>query len=419
MKSIAAKFQRKFLPSMKHGDYRVMWLGHIIGESSSWALGAAEGWLIYNIAESNPSSWVGAVFFAAMLPWFIVPLVVGILTDRYSRKKILAFAYIVSLGHALALTFLVFTGLINVWVILVLATVNGAARAVHMGAIEALTANLVPEKDIPNAYTFVSAGYYATRLIGPGLIAPIMGVSDIKWVFLACTFFYGWALILVLQIRTFSTGGITSGRNLISDTFEGFRYAYGSKVLRSLIFLVMFHCMLVMSFESVLPAISETQIAAGGKGVAYMHMMVGLGALIVSVFLAPIKNHRLLGNLFLLAAILSSVGNLVLALSPNLNIAIFGSVLIGITHTGFMTVSAIAIQTLAPDRLRGRITSIYLMHAGGMMSFSYLIYGALGDVYSPSNVLLAGVIGFVVINVISLILGTPRKLFMQGVSAFE
>ena len=148
-------------------------------------------------------------------------------------------------------------------------------------------------------------------------------------------------------------------------------------------------------------------------------MMVGLGALIVSVFLAPIKNHRLLGNLFLLAAILSSVGNLVLALSPNLNIAIFGSVLIGITHTGFMTVSAIAIQTLAPDRLRGRITSIYLMHAGGMMSFSYLIYGALGDVYSPSNVLLAGVIGFVVINVISLILGTPRKLFMKGVSAFE
>ena len=88
MKSIVVKFQGKFLPSMKHGDYRVMWLGHIIGESSSWALGAAEGWLIYNIAESNPSSWVGAVFFAAMLPWFIVPLVVGILTDRYSRKKI-------------------------------------------------------------------------------------------------------------------------------------------------------------------------------------------------------------------------------------------------------------------------------------------------------------------------------------------
>ena len=53
------------------------------------------------------------------------------------------------------------------------------------------------------------------------------------------------------------------------------------------------------------------------------------------------------------------------------------------------------------------------------MSFSYLIYGALGDVYSPSNVLLAGVIGFVVVNVISLILETPRKLFLKGVNSFE
>ena len=44
-----------------------MWFGHVAGESSSWALGAAEGWLVFNLAESNPSSWVGAVFLAAML----------------------------------------------------------------------------------------------------------------------------------------------------------------------------------------------------------------------------------------------------------------------------------------------------------------------------------------------------------------
>ena len=419
MKSIVAKFQRKFLPSMKHSDYRVMWLGHIIGESSSWALGAAEGWLIYNIAEDNPSSWVGAVFFAAMLPWFIVPLVVGILTDRYSRKKILAFAYIVSLAHALALTVFVFTGLINVWVILVLATVNGAARAVHMGAIEALTANLVPEEDIPNAYTFVSAGYYATRLIGPGLIAPIMDVADIKWVFLGCSLFYGWALLLVLQIGTVSTGGIESSRNFLSDTIDGFRYAYGNSMLRNLILFVMFHCMLVMSFESVLPAVSELQIGTGGKAVAYMHMMVGFGALVVSVFIAPIKDLKFIGNLFLATAILSSAGNFTLAISTSLNLAIFGSILIGITHTGFMTISTIFIQTIAPDRLRGRITSIYLIHAGGMMSFSYLIYGALGDIYRPSNVLLVGVVTFTVVVISAIFMGSLRSLFLSGIREFE
>jgi len=178
------QIRSRFFPSLTYKNYRVMWFGHIVGESSSWALGAAEGWLIFNLAESNPSSWVGAVFFAAMIPWFIAPLVVGMLTDRFSRRNILVLAYVLSLMHGLALTVLIFTGSIQVWHILILAVINGIARAVHMGAIESLAANLVPAIDLPNAYTLVSAGYFATRLIGPGLIAPLMGMTDIKWIFL-------------------------------------------------------------------------------------------------------------------------------------------------------------------------------------------------------------------------------------------
>ena len=109
-----------------------MWVGHIVGESSSWALAAAEGWLIFNLAESNQSSWVGAVFFAAMIPWFFAPIVVGFLTDRFSRRNILVLAYILSLFHGLILTALIFTGAIEVWHILLLAVVNGIARATHM-----------------------------------------------------------------------------------------------------------------------------------------------------------------------------------------------------------------------------------------------------------------------------------------------
>ena len=134
------------------------------------------------------------MFLAAMLPWFVVPVVVGLLTDRFSRRDILAVAYAVSLLHSLALAVLIFTGVIQVWHMLILALINGSARAVHMGAIESLAANLVPGRDLPNAYALVSAGYYATRLIGPGVIAPLMGVTDLKWIFLACTGFYGVGL---------------------------------------------------------------------------------------------------------------------------------------------------------------------------------------------------------------------------------
>ena len=408
------EIKTRFFPSLYHRNYRIMWVGHIVGESSSWALGAAEGWLIFNLAENNPSSWVGAVFFAAMIPWFFAPIVVGFLTDRFSRRNILVMAYILSLFHGLILTALIFTGVIEVWHILLLAVVNGIARATHMGAIEALAANLVPTKHLPNAYTLISAGYYATRLIGPGLIAPLMGLADIKWIFLSCVIAYALGVYLVTRVTAVSTGRIDPEKGLIQNTISGFRYIYSHPVLRSVMYLVMFHCTLVMSFESLLPAVSENQLNSGGQGVAYMHMMIGVGALIASSGLAPVSNHRTLGRLLIISALVSSLGNLILTISPTLQPAMVGTVIIGISHTAFMTIATIMIQSVSPDYLRGRITSVYLIHAGGLMSFSYFANGVLADLYGPSKILGIGSIAFLVVVLCSWVVKAPRNIYKQG-----
>ena len=405
----------RLIPSLVHKEFRLMWYGHVTGESASWALGAAEGWLIFNLAETNPSSWVGAMFLAAMLPWFIVPVFVGLLTDSFSRRDILALAYAVSLVHSVILALLIFTGAIQVWHILILAMINGSARAVHMGAVESLAANLVPGRDLPNAYALVNAGYYATRLIGPGLIAPLMGVIDLKWIFLSCAVFYGLGLLLVLRIVTVSTGAVDPDRGLVYNALAGFRYVYNRPVLRSIIFLVLFHCTLVMSFESLLPAISENQLGAGGGGVAYMHMMVGLGALLVSIAIAPIRGEGLRGKVFLVTAVVSSIGNIALGISPNLSMALLATAVMGVSHTGFMTMATIMIQSVAPDSLRGRITSIYLIHAGGIMAFSYFANGALADLFDPIWILTVGAVTFLGIVVISVLVPTPRYLYQVGV----
>ena len=407
--------KNRLAPSLAHRDYRMMWFGHVAGESASWAIAATEGWLIFNLAESNPSSWVGSVFLVAMLPWFVVPVIAGYLADRFDRRNVLTLAYVISLLHGLALGLLILTGSIQIWHVLLLAFVNGCARAVHMGAIEALAANLVPGKALPNAYALVNAGYYATRLTGPGVIAPLLGVIGLEWIFLACACLYGIGVFFVLQIRTPSTGVVESGRGLIYNALSGFRYVYSHRLLRSIIFLVMFHCVLVMSFESLLPAISDDRLDAGGGGVAYMHMMVGLGALMVSLAIAPIQGRGLIGRVFLATAVISSLGNILLAIAPTMPVAILGTVVIGVAHTGFMTMATIMIQSVAPDRLRGRITSIYLIHAGGIMAFSYFINGVLADAFDPGWILMAGGVAFLAVVLVSAFVPTPRRLFHAGI----
>ena len=407
----------RFLPALAHSDFRFMWLGHVAGESASWALVAAEAWLIFTLAKDNPSSWVGMVMLAAMLPWFVVPIIVGFLADRFVRRNILIWAYAISLLHGLILTLLVFTGTIQVWHIVVLAFVNGSARATHMGGIESLAANLVPGRELANAYTLINAGYYATRLIGPGVIAPLLGVVHFGWIFLIAVGLYLVGLCLTFQIRTVSTGVMETGRSILYNTFSGFKYVYRHRVLRSIIFLVLFHCTLVMSFETLLPALSKDRLGAGGSGVAYLHMMVGFGSLLVLVGLAPLRGEGLRGRVFLMTGVISGVSNIALGMAPTLPLAMLSVAIIGVSHTGFMTMATIMIQSTTPDGLRGRVTSIYLIHAGGFMSFAYLTNGALADSFDPRWILTIGGLAFLGVMFVSMVGATPRRLYLTGVSA--
>ena len=172
-----------------------------------------------------------------------------------------------------------------------------------------------------------------------------------------------------------------------------------------------------MSFESLVPAISENQLNSGGAGVAYINMMFGLGALLLSIAILPIRSKALIGRLFLVSAVVSIAGNVALALAPTLLIAMLGTVVIGISHTSFMTMATIMIQVVAPDSMRGRITAIYLIHAGGIMAFSYFLNGVLADIFDPSWVLLVGSLAFMGVLMTSVFIPTPRRLYNAGIAS--
>ena len=124
----------RFVPALTHRDFRFMWLGHVAGESASWALLTAQVWLAFSLAETNPSSWVGMVLLSSMLSWFVVPMIIGYLSDRFVRRNIVILAYVISLAHGIVLTLLVFSDVIQLWHLVVLAFINGGARPRIWGA---------------------------------------------------------------------------------------------------------------------------------------------------------------------------------------------------------------------------------------------------------------------------------------------
>lgn len=407
----------RLFPALTHPDFRRMWFAEISANTSSWALITAKGWLVFRLAESNPSSWVGAVTFMSMIPYVFVPVLAGLLADRFVRKNLLASAYAANVVINLLLTFLVLTDQVQIWHVVLISFATGSATAVQYAAAESLTANLVPRKYLINAYALVNAVFHSTRLLGPGVIAPLIERMDLGWIFLLCAGSYMLALPLALRISTISTGVVEPARSIFYNLFSGFRYTYSHPIICSIILLVLFHCALTMSFESMLPAISDFRLGTGGSGVAYMSMMVGFGALLISLGIAPLRDESLRGRLFLTLGLTSALSPLILAIAPNLFIAMIGTTTMGATQAGFMVLSSTMIQSVVPDAVRGRVTSIYVIHAGGIMSFSMLGYGRMADSIDPGWILTVAGLAFMVVMLGSVLRTTVRRLYLAGVPA--
>jgi len=235
--------------------------------------------------------------------------------------------------------------------------------------------------------------------------------------FWLCSVFYGLGLIQVLRIKTRSTGKIDPNRSFFQNLAAGFVYTYQHPMLMAMVLLTLAHCSLTMSYESMLPAISQDKLGAGHAGFSYLLAGVGAGALVSSVFLAGIRNEGTRGRVFLFFALTSGLGPIALALSTNRELSIAATVFMGVNQAGFMTITHAIIQSIIPDEIRGRISGVYSVHVGGSMALANLTNGGLSDLLNAPLVLAAGGIIFIVLITSSVGLPQLRRIYFPKAAA--
>ena len=406
-----------FLGALQHRDFRTLWVANVSGGAAAWALIVARGWEAFSLSGS--SVWVGLVTFAAMIPLFLVPPIAGLLADRIDRRALLAASFGINLAHILALAALALVGSLELWHLVVLGFINGVGRSIQMPATQALLPNLVPRERLLNAIALNQATQHGSRLTGPLLILPLLATVGVSGAFIACTVFYLVGLTMVLRIRTSSTGVIDPEKSAIGNLLEGAAYVYRDRLLRSLFTLVVLHCLLTMSFESMLPVLSQEKLGAGNDGVRFSLLMMGIGAgaLVVVLALAGTRGDLARGRLLLVLGVASGLEPIGLAVSPNLSMALLFAVIMGGTQAGFMTITGTIVQSVVPDAIRGRVMSLYLWHIGGVMAVANLAYGSLADsVGAPVVLTVTGAI-FAAVGVASVMRVPLRELYLRGAPA--
>lgn len=386
------------LAALRHRDYRNTWTANMLGGSAAWTFIVSVSWLV--LSESDSSSWVGVITFAGMLPFMLVSPIGGLIADRFDRRKVVLATF---LGTTVITSFtaaLMIVGAIEIWHLPILVFLGGVLRSIQEPAIQSLIPNQVPREDLLNAITLNATTRHGSRFFGLLVGAPLMAVDfiGVSGVVVLSAVFQLSGAYYIFRARTVSRGEAVPQHGLARSMVEGLAYIYTHRTIAVFVVLVAFHCILVMSFDSILPGFSRGRLGAqDGSILGYLMMGIGVGSLVGTIMIAGVRDERRTGQWLIWTGVLSGLSLMMLGLSPNISIAVLAAIGMGASQSTFMALTNTNVQILVPDRLRGRVSSLYTLHTGGSMAFANLGYGFLADGYSAPPILFVTGVMFVVI----------------------
>src|SRR5207302_10255758 len=130
MSAEARPFGGLALELLRAGPFRRYSIGSLISDSGTWMQVMAQGWVMSTL--TNKPIMLGLVNLAAGLPTLALTMIGGSAADRFDKRKILIATQIAQIFLALGLGWLVLTGHIHIWHILIFAALLGVSIAFEM-----------------------------------------------------------------------------------------------------------------------------------------------------------------------------------------------------------------------------------------------------------------------------------------------
>jgi predicted MFS family arabinose efflux permease len=167
--------------------------------------------------------------------------------------------------------------------------------------------------------------------------------------------------------------------SLWSNLVAGLAYVRSESTIGLLVLLAGVPAILVLNLFTFLPVYARDILEIGPQGLGLLLSAVGIGALAgaaaYAVALPGGGTARLmLGGLGLVGVTLT-----IFAFSRSLPVSILALVVYGAAQVGFYSTAQSLLQVLAQPRMRGRVMSLYLFMALGLMPVGNVLAGIVAE----------------------------------------
>ena len=386
---------RRTLVAFTYRDFRVLWFGACSSSIGTWMQSLAANWLV--LALTGSATYLGLDAFLQQLPIMLFTLIGGVLADRLDRRRTLLVSQYVQTSTAAALAVLVYFGYVQIWHILTLSFITGCAQAFGGPAYQSLIPSLVEKRDLTNAIALNSIQFNVARVLGPLFAGGVLSVFAI-WGYgesspeamAACFTINALSYLVVIyalvSLRVRHIPPATT-RPMLEDLRGGLSYVRRTPAIPPLIVLAFTMTFLGMPVLTLLPVFARDIYQQGVAEYSRMMAFSGAGAIAGSLIVAWLGRMKRMGITTL--AVQAAFG-LCIVLFAMTRVIYVSYALLFLTNVALMVVFSTVtslVQLIAPNEMRGRVMSIYLVAFRGGMPLGSLASGYLASVFSAPAVL--------------------------------
>lgn len=392
MKPIAASISTRFnlrytFAALQYPNYRLWFTGQLVSLVGTWMQSTAQAYLVFELTKSP--AYLGYVGFAAGLPSWLFTLYGGVIADRISRRTMLLVTQSVMMVLAFLLAALVFTDLIQPWMIIVMAACLGVANAFDAPARVSFVAELVDRKDLTNGIALNSIMFNSATVVGPAVAGMAYAAFGPAWCFTLNGLSFVAVIAALMAMRLPPLAPQLERRSALKELKEGMLYTAGNRVILTLIISMGVLSLFGLSMMTLLPAWSTDVLGGDARTYGWLLSGRGIGALIGAFMIASTSRLGIKGRLWTIGNLTMPVMLAVFAMVRLLPLALVIIILTGWSFMVQVNTSNALVQTQVEDRLRGRVMSIYTLIFFGGMPLGALLAGQLAERTSePATLLL-------------------------------
>jgi MFS family permease len=375
--------------ALRHRNFQLFFSGQLISLIGTWMDNIAEGWLVYRLTHS--AFLLGIASFAGQVPVFLLAPLGGIIADRFDRRKVVIVTQTASMLIAGTLAGLTLARKITVWEVIVLAACMGSVNAVDIPTRQAFLVQMVGREDLMNAIALNSSMFNAARVVGPSIAGLLVAWKGEGWCFAANSASYIAVIAGLIAMRIEAPAREVHVGSALDHIAEGFRFVRNTAPIKAILLLIALVSLVATPYTVLMPIFAARILHGNARTLGVLMGATGVGAVIGALLLAARRGVRGLGRWVATASGGFGVFLILFAFSRSYLISVALLVPVGFCVMVQMASSNTLIQSMVPDRLRGRVMSIYSMMFMGMAPIGALLAGGIAArISAPWTVAIGG-----------------------------